>query len=83
MMTTAKAGAKVNIRLRYDGKTHKHTVLEPCDQKENGLWYCTTHLESFMNPMDKDAHISCESKHGPAAKHVLVWLCFAHGPEQP
>lgn len=75
-ITTAAAGQAVPIKLRYDGKVHQEMVLGPCEQKNNGLWYCTTHLVSFQNQMQKDSHIH-------RGKHQLTWLCFAHGPEQP
>lgn len=81
-VTTAVAGQEVPIKLRYDGKVHKETVKPPCELEDNGLWYCVTHLEPFQNQMQKDSHISNYGKNGRAT-HKLVWLCFAHGPEQP
>lgn len=81
-ITTAKAGEQVSIKLGYGGTTREHQVLAPCELKDNGTWYCVTHNEGFANQMQKDGHISDYGKNGKG-KHKLVWLCFAHGPEQP
>jgi len=51
-------------------------VLPPCDIKDQGYWYCTTHKQAFSHNWDKDTHIH-------RGKHVLGWFCLLHGLEQP
>lgn len=70
----AQAGEKVAIR-GPDGLTRRE-VKAPCEDKHGGHWYCVTHQEAFDNQFMKDTHIS-------KGRHTLVWMCHAHGAEQP
>lgn len=56
----------------------RHRVGKPCDDKHGGYWHCTTHKEGFDNQLQKDIHI-----HDETVAHKMVWICKAHGPEQP
>ena len=76
MITKSETGDRIKLKLRPDGITTDEIVLPPCDVKDNGGWYCVTHQKGWNNPSEKDAHIE-------RGTHRLVWLCFAHGPEQP
>lgn len=58
------------------GVVYDQAVQAACDDKANGKWYCTTHMEIFYNQLEKDAHIH-------DGEHRLAWLCFTHGPEVP
>ena len=59
-----------------DGQKKSHQVQAPCESKNGGYWYCATHKETFLNQFEKDSHIH-------TGTHRLVWLCIAHGFEQP
>jgi hypothetical protein len=41
-----------------------------------GHWACTTHRRGFATRHRREHH----TRHG---EHRLVWMCWAHGPEQP
>lgn len=73
MQIKAEEGLEVSIPHLNKGKL---TVQPACDTKDQGQWYCVTHQEGFQNNMQQWSH--CE-----AGKHVLVWICFRHGPEVP
>jgi hypothetical protein len=51
------------------------TVGSPCEL-ERGHWVCVAHRRSFATGRALDRHIRL-------GEHRLVWLCWAHGPEQP
>ena len=55
------------------------TVGKKCDIN-SGHWFCATCSELFGNNFQKDTHIS-EQKWGVV--HILIWICFKHGPEVP
>ncbi len=73
---TVKRGDMVRINSRQD-IPYNATVLPPCESKNNGHWACVTHTEDFANNMMKDGHIETRGK------HLLVWMCHEHGPEEP
>lgn len=58
------------------GRLGERTVAPACANKENGQWFCVTHQEGFQHNWDMWGH----REHG---RHVIVWICFEHGPEQP
>jgi hypothetical protein len=43
---------------------------------ERGHWACLSHHRTFRTHWSVDRHIRL-------GEHRLVWLCWAHGPEQP
>jgi hypothetical protein len=43
---------------------------------ERGHWSCVSHRRTFRTRRSLDRHIRL-------GQHRLVWLCWAHGPEQP
>ncbi len=61
--------------VKMDGK--EQIVKPPCEQKNNGSWYCVTHDYHATNRWDKDSHIST------TGKHVMAWFCNEHGLEVP
>jgi hypothetical protein len=50
-------------------------ILGKC-QANSGYWYCLTHKEPFQNQLQKDIHVRSGS-------HVLAWVCWEHGFEEP
>lgn len=75
-VTAVKAGEVVEIARTPDKRRGQVTVKPPCQNKNNGHWYCVTHHEHFPNQLMKDFHIS-------KGAHKLVWICHEHGAEQP
>jgi hypothetical protein len=51
------------------------TVGPPCNL-ERGHWACVSHHRNFHTRRSLDHHTRLGA-------HRLVWLCWAHGPEQP
>ena len=51
------------------------TVGPPCNL-ERGHWACVSHHRNFHTRRNLDRHTRL-------GEHRLVWLCWAHGPEQP
>jgi hypothetical protein len=51
------------------------TVGPPCEL-ERGHWACLSHRRNFPTRRNLDRHTYL-------GEHRLVWLCWAHGPEQP
>jgi len=78
-LEAAKAGETVTFVFKKGKKSETGTevVKEPCDDKNNGYWYCLTHQEGFQNNLQKDIHID---EH---PDHKFVWMCWKHGAEQP
>ncbi len=52
-------------------------VAPACDPNASGNHYCATHEEGFANNFSVNSHVE------EPGEHVLVWLCFRHGPEHP
>lgn len=72
-----KAGEIITVVYPNRKETpQQETVANPCDNKEAGQWYCSTHKHFFGNNIDKDTHIR-------TGNHRLVWYCHIHGMEQP
>jgi hypothetical protein len=51
-------------------------ALRPLCQLERGHWACVSHRRNFRTRRSLD-------RHSRLGEHRLVWLCWAHGPEQP
>lgn len=56
----------------YNGQA----LLDACESKSGGDWFCLTHNKGFANNIEKDDHISRGS-------HKMAWMCREHGPEVP
>lgn len=67
----AQAGTEVN----WWGDKVK--AAPKCEELDSGQWYCSTHQEGFRGNWMVNSH----AEDGKA--HLLVWVCAAHGPEQP
>jgi len=48
----------------------------PLCELERGHWACVSHRRTFRTRRSLDRHTRL-------GEHRLVWLCWAHGPEQP
>jgi hypothetical protein len=51
-------------------------MVGPLCGLERGHWACVSHRRTFRTRGSLDRHIRL-------GQHRLVWLCWAHGPEQP
>jgi hypothetical protein len=51
-------------------------TLGPLCELERGHWACLSHRRAFRTRRSLDRHTRL-------GEHRLVWLCWAHGPEQP
>jgi hypothetical protein len=51
-------------------------VARPRCDLDKGGWYCATHRKGLVNPLLKDRHIA-------SGEHLLAWVCFKHGAEDP
>jgi hypothetical protein len=51
-------------------------TVEPLCELERGHWACLSHRRTFRTRGSLDRHTRL-------GEHRLVWLCWAHGPEQP
>lgn len=76
VVLAAEEGLEYTMTLGRGTKVE--CVVGPkCDDvNAPGSWRCVTHDEGFDNQLQKDFHIH-------SGKHVLVWICSAHGPEVP
>jgi hypothetical protein len=73
-ITSAEKGTEFTAYL--PGREEVPEVVVPSCGENNGIWYCITHNEGFLNQPNKDSHIS-------EGDHVLTWVCAKHGPEVP
>ena len=64
--------ARVGETVKWWGDTV--TVAPTCPEKQ-GSWYCSTHKEGFRGNWTVTSH-SDDGK-----KHLIVWICGVHGPE--
>ncbi len=73
----AKAGeqARFPFPVGVSSRPVTLTVGPPCEL-ERGHWACVTHHRGFATGRGLDRHTHL-------GEHRLVWLCWAHGPEQP
>jgi hypothetical protein len=51
-------------------------TVGPLCELERGHWACVSHRRTFRTRRSLDRHTRL-------GEHRLVWLCWAHGPEQP
>jgi hypothetical protein len=51
-------------------------LVGPLCELERGHWACVSHRRTFRTRRSLDRHTRL-------GEHRLVWLCWAHGPEQP
>jgi len=51
-------------------------MMGPLCELDRGHWACVSHRRTFRTRRSLDRHIRL-------GEHRLVWLCWAHGPEQP
>jgi len=51
-------------------------TMGPLCELERGHWACVSHRRTFHTRRSLDRHTRL-------GQHRLVWLCWAHGPEQP
>jgi hypothetical protein len=51
-------------------------TVGPLCELERGHWACVSHRRNFRTHRSLDRHTHL-------GEHRLVWLCWAHGPEQP
>jgi hypothetical protein len=51
-------------------------TVGPLCELERGHWACLSHRRTFRTRRSLDRHTHL-------GEHRLVWLCWAHGPEQP
>jgi hypothetical protein len=51
-------------------------MVGPLCELERGHWACVSHRRTFHSRRSLDRHTHL-------GEHRLVWLCWAHGPEQP
>jgi hypothetical protein len=51
-------------------------TVGPLCELERGHWACLSHRRHFRTRRSLDRHIRL-------GEHRVVWLCWAHGPEQP
>jgi hypothetical protein len=49
--------------------------VAPTCKEESGSWYCATHQDSFRGNWLITSHTD------DGKKHVIVWVCSEHGPE--
>jgi hypothetical protein len=63
------------VPVGVDSRPVTLTVGPRC-QLDRGHWACLSHRRNFHSRRSLDRH----TRHG---QHRLVWLCWAHGPEQP
>lgn len=84
-LTKVDAGEKFVMRFAAGSMIEdaEREVKAACDDKDNGYWYCVTHGKGFQNQFQKDGHIDYLHGEPAKARHRLVWICFAHGPEVP
>lgn len=68
-----EAGTEVRMEP-FNTSYWTDTVKKPCDNPNNGHWYCVTHQVGFRNVFDKADHID-------RGRHDMIWWCHDHGPE--
>lgn len=79
-VTAATEGTAFTSATGPDDQQVLYTVGPSCGEN-HGRWHCITHDEGFTNNLMKDHHIDPPRRNGK--RHVMVWICFDHGPEQP
>jgi Family of unknown function (DUF5317) len=73
----AKAGDQDSFPFPVGVSSRPVTLtVGPLCELERGHWACVTHRRGFATRANLDRHTLL-------GEHRLVWLCWAHGPEQP
>src|SRR6266536_17116 len=76
-ITLAKAGEQASFSFPVGVSSRPVTLtVGPLCELERGHWTCVTHNRGFATRRSLDRHTRL-------GEHRLVWLCWAHGPEQP
>jgi hypothetical protein len=75
--SSAAAGEPTPDPVPADAGSRPGTLMVgPLCQLERGHWACLSHRRNFRTRRNLDRHTRL-------GEHRLVWLCWAHGPEQP
>jgi hypothetical protein len=75
--SSATAGEPTPDPVPADAGSRPGTLMVgPLCQLERGHWACLSHRRNFPTRRNLDRHTRL-------GEHRLVWLCWAHGPEQP
>lgn len=72
----AEEGETVIIPVGWPAQVTSRPVAKPCGSTE-GQWACSTHHLVFPNNLEASAHEDVDD----GSHHVVVWLCYEHGPE--
>jgi hypothetical protein len=76
-VTFANDGERYPFLFRVGVGSHPVTLtVGPGCNLNLGHWECATHRRGFATRHRRERH----TRHG---KHRLIWMCWAHGPEQP
>jgi Family of unknown function (DUF5317) len=76
-ITLAEAGEQALFPFPVGVGSRAVTLtVGPLCELNRGHWACATHRRGFATRRSLDRHIRL-------GEHRLVWLCWAHGPEQP
>ena len=75
--SSAPAGEPASDPVPAGGSSGPVTLrVGPLCELERGHWACVSHRRTFHSRRSLDRHTGL-------GEHRLVWLCWAHGPEQP
>ena len=74
-VTAAAVGSTITIPSGWPVADREWRVEPACDKKDAGQWACVTHKEVFRNNLSASIH------EDDNRRHVVVWLCWEHGPE--
>jgi hypothetical protein len=76
-ITLAEAGDQASFPFPVGiGSRAVTLTVGPLCELDRGHWVCVTHRRGFATRRSLDRHLLL-------GEHHLVWLCWAHGPEQP
>jgi hypothetical protein len=77
LITFAKVGDQAPFPFPVGVSSRPVTLtVGPRCELERGHWACVTHRRGFATRASLDHHTHL-------GEHRLVWMCWAHGPEQP
>jgi hypothetical protein len=75
--SVAAAGEPTPDPSPVGGSSRPGTLtMGPLCELERGHWACVSHRRTFHTRRSLDRHTRL-------GQHRLIWLCWAHGPEQP
>lgn len=77
-VTVPDAGEKIVFPVGFPAVDTELVVKQGCPgvRDSAGQWACVTHKLTFPNNLQA-------SSHEMDGRHLVVWLCFDHGPEVP